>query len=274
MGKEKFVWNDKLMVTAAGIEGGNVAEIRIFIDRPFPEINKSSFDSGIDIEGIILLNVFLSCFRLINNHLDLILNQRESSGYSVTDVEDFKLNLQATMLHRVDSDLPKHSVEDCKKYLKNTIPLFEKIVKNIEFKQNKSKNPLAISLSLFERIKNEDDLKSIVDYVVVLESLLCENEKNLKLKIASRTSSLIQTNSKDKSSVFEFLKEIYHIRSELIHGSDISFDSFSEEFTGARMQLEKIVRSALLEYIDLVDSGLTKKQIIKQLDSIRRTNDS
>jgi len=49
---------------------------------------------------------------------------------------------------------------------------------------------------------------------------------------------------------------------------------FSEEYTGARMYLENIVRRALLEYIKFADSGLTKKQIIKQLDSIASSNDS
>ena len=267
MGKEKFVWNDKLMFTSVGAEGGNVAEVRILIDKPVLEIDKkSSLESGIELEGTLLLTIFLACFRLVNKNLDLVLNQKETYSYSVTDVEDFKSNLQITMLHRVDSDLPQHPIEDCKKYLTNTIPLFEKVIKNIDFKQNKSKNPLAISLPLFYRVTNEDELKSIIDFVVVLESLVCENEKELKYKLASRTASLIQTSSKDTKSEFEFLKEIYRLRSELIHGSYISLDMFSEEFTGTQMYLEQIVRRALLEYIELVDSGLSKKQIVEQLD--------
>ena len=71
---------------------------------------------------------------------------------------------------------------------------------------------------------------------------------------------------------FELLIEIYNLRSELVHGSKISYDNYSEECFVAMTYLEKIVRRALLEYVKLIDSGLSKKQIIKQLDGVCGSN--
>ena len=46
MGKDMFFWNDKLMFKDAGTKHGNIAEVHIFIDRPSPEIDLFSIESG------------------------------------------------------------------------------------------------------------------------------------------------------------------------------------------------------------------------------------
>jgi len=122
-------------------------------------------------------------------------------------------------------------------------------------------------LPLFQRIR-KDGLESIIDYVTVLESLVCENEGELKFKFALRTTLLVEKDVNKRKPTFETLKEIYNYRSKLVHGSDISFDLFSEDDYGVVFWLEIISKHALLEYIELVSSGLSKKEIIAKLDAM------
>lgn len=274
MGKEKYFWNDKLMFKDAGTEHGNIAEVHIFIDRLSPEMDLPSFESGIDVEGLYLINIFLSCFRLVNGHRYLVLDETEVEEYSAYDIEDFKSDLRTTTHNRSETNLPKYPEEDDERDLTNTIPLFEKVIRNIDVNEKEPKNTLAISLHLFQRIDSRDNLKFIIDSAVILESLVCENEGDLKKKFASRTASLLQTSNEDKQRAYEFLKYIYRLRSESIHGSKISLDMFSEKHTGDRLKLEEIVRHALLEYVELIDSGHAKKEIIRQLDSVGSYYDS
>lgn len=144
------------------------------------------------------------------------------------------------------------------------IPLFEKVIKHIQFNQKKS-NPLLVSLPLFYRIEGLD-IENVIDYCTILESLVCQNESELKFKFALRTSLLVEMPEMNKKEVFGFLKDVYNIRSKLVHGSEISLQMFSSENATTLWTLENIVAIALGEYIELVDSGYSKQQIIEKLD--------
>ena len=264
MGTERFVWNDKLIIADAGSEYGNVAEIRFFNDKKISEISKFTFDSDTDAEIMCLMTIFLACFRLVNENIDLELTEELISSYTVNSFEDFKTSSSGLTKEWSDTDFPKIPEKYCREALTNTVPLFEKIIKNIDFKQ---KDPLVTILPFFQQIQYENNSKSLIDLVIVLETLVCENENYLKLKFASRTSSLIQTSPEEEEMNFELLKEIYNLRSRTVHKAEISQNKHSEEYFLANMYLEKIVKRALLKYVELVDSGLTKKQIISQLDS-------
>ena len=139
-------------------------------------------------------------------------------------------------------------------------------MKKIDFKQKYHKNPLSLSLPLFQRIDN-DRTESIIDYVTVLESLVCENEGELKFKFSLRISLLVEKDTKKRQSTFEALKEIYGYRSSLVHGSENAID-FSEDDYGSILWLENITRQALSEYVELVYQGLSKKDIITRLDGM------
>ena len=267
IGKTSFIWNDKLLFRDGGSEYGNIAEVHIFIDRPIPEVN-NKFDELHSVrEGNLIIGIFLACFRLVNKNLELILDQSDISSYSVYDIEDFKSGNYITIHNNTEVDLPKHPEENCKKYLTDTIPLFEKVIKKIDLKQKQQKNPLSIALPRFQRIEDEN-IESIIDYVTVLESLVCENEGELKFKFALRISLLVEKDSRERRSTFEALKEIYNYRSKLVHGSEIPLDLYDDDNYGIILWLQKITGNALLEYIELVYSGLSKKEIIAKLDTM------
>lgn len=266
---ERFVWNDKLMLISSGKNSSNIAEAHVFFDTPLPEFGKKIDDQKQEkdyIESVHFLSIFLACFRLVNDRPELELDSSQSMEHPVKTVEDFKSEESYVSFEDV-SELAEYPVDQCKKFLENTSPLFDKVMKNMVFKQRNAKNPLSISLPLFQRITNSD-IETIIDYSTVLESLVCDNESELRYKFALRTSLLIDKDFEKRKNTFEFLKQIYSIRSNLVHGSEISFEGLLDDDYGIILSLENIVKRALLVYVELVYSGLTKKDIIAKLDSM------
>ncbi|MCV0401652.1 MAG: hypothetical protein K5777_06720 [Nitrosopumilus sp.] len=270
LGEERFIWDDKLMIMDGGNKEGNIAVAHILFEQPMPEMGTNTEDyvdaeSRLSAKGIHLVSVFLACFKLSNSMSYYPrINRSMHGGHPLKSIEDFK-----SYGHKnnpfLNTDMPKESVENNLKFLENTIPLFDKVMKNIDFEQKRQKNPLALSLPIFQKIHGID-IESVIDYSTVLESLVCENEGELKFKFALRTSLLISNDSKSRKELFDFLKKVYNIRSSLVHGSEISFRTFSREHVDIVLNLENIVKRALLEYLEFVNSGLSKKEIIGKLD--------
>ncbi len=102
----------------------------------------------------------------------------------------------------------------------------------------------------------------------MLQSLYYSYSSRNNYKFALRTSLLIDKDFEKRKNTFEFLKQIYSIRSNLVHGSEISFEGLLDDDYGIILSLENIVKRALLVYVELVYSGLTKKDIIAKLDSM------
>ena len=268
LGDERFVWNDKLLLISSGQRSSNIAEAHILFDTPILEFgqrddHKQEKDH---IESVHFLSIFLACFRLANDNPELELDGSQSMEHPVKSIEDFKIEESYVDFEDV-TELAEYPVEQCKKFLENTAPLFDKVMRNMVFKQRNAKNPLSISLPLFQRI-TDDSIETIIDYATVLESLVCENEGELRYKFALRTSLLIDKDHEKRKDTFEFLKQIYSIRSNLIHGSEINIEGFLDDDYGIILSLESIVKRALLEYIELVYSGLSKKEIIAKLDTM------
>lgn len=270
LGDERFIWNDKLMFIDAGTKSGNVAEAHVLIDRPIVQsdgFTRNYLDSHhVDTrEGKHVLSIFLACYRLSNERMHYPkINDSTSGGHPIKNIEDFR-TYRRNNNPFVNCKLEAESVEDNMRDLKNTIPLFEKVMKHIQFNQKKTNNPLLIALPLYQRIAGFD-IEDVIDYCTILESLVCENESELKFKFALRTALLIEMPDMDRKDVFEFLKKVYNIRSRLVHGSEISLQMFSSENANIVFNLENIVAVTLVTYIELVNSGFNKKQIIEKLD--------
>ena len=268
LGDERFMWNDKLLLISSGERSSNIAEAHILFDTPIPEFGqederKQEKDCK---ESVHLLSIFLACFRMVNNHPELELDSYQSEEHPLKSIEDFRTDVSCMDFEDI-SELAEYPAEDCKKFLENTAPLFDKVMKNMVFKQRNAKNPLSISLPLFQRI-TDSGIETIIDYVTILESLVCEDERRLRYKLSRRISLLIDKDPEKRKDTFEFLKQIYGIRSNLIHGSQINIEGFLDDDYGTILYLKSIVNHALLEYIELVYSGLSKKNIIAKLDSM------
>lgn len=267
---ERFIWNDKLMFIDAGTESGNIAEAHILFDHPivndFEDREKYLKQHFHDQkEGKHILSIFLACYKLsIERMYYPRINHVMSGGHPIKNIEDFR-TYKRNNNPFVNCEWKKEPVEDNIRDLKLTIPLFEAVIKHINFNQKKT-NPLLVSLPLYQRIDEDLDIENVIDYCTVLESLICENESELKFKFALRTSLLVEMPDMTKKEVFEFLKNVYKIRSNLVHGSDVSLQMFSSEHANTIFYLKNIVEIALVTYIELIDTGLNKKDIIGKLD--------
>ena len=268
LGNERFVWNGKLLLISSGERSSNIAEAHILFDTPMPEFGQRDErkQEKDHIESVHFLSIFLACFRLVNDHSELELDSSQSMEHPVKSIEEFKTEESYVDFEDI-SELAEYPVEQCKKFLENTALLFDKVMKNMVFKQRNAKNPLSISLPLFQRITDRG-IETIIDYTTVLESLVCENEGELRYKFSLRISLLIDKDPEKRKDTFEFLKQIYSIRSNLIHGSEINIEGFLDDDYGIILRLESIVNHALFEYIELVYSGLSKKDVIAKLDSM------
>ncbi len=267
---ERFVWNNKLLLISSGETSSNIAEAHIFFDKPVPEFGKGidsrSNESKDFVECVHFLSIFLACFRLVNDHPELELDSSQSMEYPVKTIEDF-ISGESNVSFEDVSDLPEYLVDQCKKFLESTIPLFDKVMKNMVFKQRNAKNPLSISLPLFYRI-TDTGIETVIEYSTIIESLVCENESELRYKFALRTALLINTEPEKRKDTFEFLKQIYSIRSNLVHGSEINIEGLLDDDYVIILRLESIIKRALLEYIELVHLGMSKKDIIVKLDAM------
>ena len=269
LGKERIIWNDKMMFMDAGTKNGNIAQVNTLIKHPMRKMGYDVWDfiekSGQDtFEAYQILNIFLACYKLSHDKIfyPSIIPTR-SYKYPIKNVEDFK-TYNPTHTPLFTTRFPREPVEDNVQALKKTIPLFEKVLKNIQFNKKRKNNPLLLALPIYQSIYVDEE--SIIDYTTILESLVCENEGELKFKFALRTSLLVGKNKKTRKSLFEFLKKVYNIRSGLVHGSGISIPVYSKEYSNIRQKLENLVKIALLNYIEFINSGLNKKEIIEKLD--------
>ena len=269
---EKFVWNDKMIFRDGKTELDNVAEVHVLIKKPFPE-SFSDKDLKKDEENreeaLLIVGIFLGCFKLVNPSADIEWNLSEMGAYSVESTKSFKtMDSTETLWSPMHSEYPTPPVKLCLNNLQKTVPLFEKVMqsKHMRKKQYLDNNPLAGSLSLYQKI-TETQTEVLIEYVRVIESLLCKNETRIKKKFAKRTSQLIEQDLQKRKDIYEFLKSVYEIRSDLIHGSDIVLDEGTEEETGVVLSMDAITRKVLMRYIDLIDSGLNKEQIIQRLDN-------
>ncbi|PIN83460.1 MAG: hypothetical protein COV65_03495, partial [Nitrosopumilales archaeon CG11_big_fil_rev_8_21_14_0_20_33_24] len=165
-----------------------------------------------------------------------------SGGNPIKNIEDFRTYRRKNNPF-VNTKIEKEPVEDNIRDIENTIPLFEKVIKHIQFNQKRS-NPLLVALPLYHRIDGLD-IENVIDYCTILESLVCQNESELKFKFALRTSLLVDIADMERKEVFEFLKSVYNIRSKLVHGSDVSLNMFSTENANILLNLENIVAIAL-----------------------------
>ena len=71
IGTEQFVWNDKLLIKDAGTENRNIAEVRIFIDRPMPDFDDKSNDNSRSVLKKFIKNKKIKIFFNKNKKTNL-----------------------------------------------------------------------------------------------------------------------------------------------------------------------------------------------------------
>lgn len=112
-----------------------------------------------------------------------------------------------------------------------------------------------------------------VDYVTSMEALLTNNEPELSFKLPLRMASLLGRSSKEKQDIFDFMREAYGVRSDLVHGDNVSkvltlnVREVKIGFEEAIGRLHSYSRNCIQFAIDLLEAGFRKKdQLTRLLD--------
>jgi hypothetical protein len=83
----------------------------------------------------------------------------------------------------------------------------------------KFRENFSLSSEYFESAKEKEKLRDkLIDYMIVLESLLTEGTSELGFQISFRTALLISKDEKEFISNKDRLKELYNKRSRIVHG--------------------------------------------------------
>lgn len=120
----------------------------------------------------------------------------------------------------------------------------------------------------YQREGMEDRL---IDYVIVLESLLLQPELELKYRLSLRTSVLLSKGDEEKANeIFQFIKQAYDLRSNIVHGKNITktlnrIGMPLEEFVS---KLEGYARDSIREMFIKHQQYRSKEKILNLLDEM------
>ena len=87
-----------------------------------------------------------------------------------------------------------------------------------EFRVSPKKRKISLALNRFYNIHKYNDSEDVIlDAVIAMESLVTSSTQDLTLQFALKISSLISETSQERKSFFKLLKELYHVRSKIVH---------------------------------------------------------
>jgi len=269
LGEKQFNWNDKLIIFHHTDSDENIANIHIVISEPY-KIN--SFEDAISDEenqsqgeAFEMVAMFLSCYHLSN---DFNMPKIITDTWASTDLEPFKTihdvkfsGFKSNNKTEFDNN---YSIEDTHNGLKNTIPLFEKLMSIPE--EHRKAVSTALIMYQSARGTNETFLK-FMGLVTVLEILFTLKNDSIRKRISSRTSALFFDDESKRIELNSKLRTIYKDRSDLVHGNTISLNPRSLYFKHYTFLLS-IIFELLPKYIEKISQGKTKNEIIRYLDSL------
>jgi hypothetical protein len=113
----------------------------------------------------------------------------------------------------------------------------------------------------------------LVDYVACLEALLTQNAPELSFKLRSRMATLLGESPKESQDVFDFMKEVYEVRSDLVHGEELKkvlplrVRETEIEFHEAVGRLHSYCHHCISLAVELIEAGFgNKEKMLRLLD--------
>jgi len=108
----------------------------------------------------------------------------------------------------------------------------------------------------------------VIDFVIALESLFGSSEE-ITYKISIRIALLFGQNEFDTECLRNFMKNLYNLRSKIVHGDDVTKTLRKIKITEnrAKQRLGIITRDSIVAYLYLLESGVKADDIIKHLDT-------
>jgi len=111
----------------------------------------------------------------------------------------------------------------------------------------------------------------LVDYVSSMEALLTQNQPELSFKLPLRMATLIGRSPRECQDVFDFMREVYDVRSKIVHGDDprkflpLKVREVEIDFEEVLGRVHSYSRRSIRFVIDLIDAGFKKKEELLDL---------
>jgi len=108
--------------------------------------------------------------------------------------------------------------------------------------------------------------KKLLDYIGGLENLLVKEKSKKRSLLTKRTANFIGKDRKNWINILNNIENAYELRNKIAHGSkgEISL-SESEKYS---KKMENYTRQSINKWLDMVDKGLTKQDILDSLETV------
>ena len=151
----------------------------------------------------------------------------------------------------------------------------QKIWKQINTAEFGSKKFLNTALRRFNQAKDRELLEDkIIDFLICAEALfLIDSTTELSYRLAHRAAIFLENEASKREEIFSFFKDIYNVRSKIIHGDEITTtklpkklpkksidDRYSLEETCEK--IEEHLRKALLKFIEIANQKGSSKELV------------
>jgi hypothetical protein len=128
---------------------------------------------------------------------------------------------------------------------------------------------MQIAIKRFGSAVGEFEIEDrILDLMIALEALYSDSAGDITYRLAVRIPTLLNVNRHYAFFLSRFVKEIYGVRSSLVHGSKIERNLKTTEFSISESAeiLESITRSSIRKFLNLLKDFNRKEDIIALLD--------
>lgn len=107
-----------------------------------------------------------------------------------------------------------------------------------------------------------------IDFMIALESLFGSSDE-ITHKISIRIAMLFGQNEFDTECLRHLVKNLYNLRSKIVHGDDVikALGKIKITENRAKERLGIITRDSIVAYLHLLESGVKDDDIIKHLDT-------
>ncbi|MCV0367241.1 MAG: hypothetical protein K5798_08290 [Nitrosopumilus sp.] len=140
----------------------------------------------------------------------------------------------------------------------------------IDFSINKNKFLLIAINRFMISYEKENPEDKILDLMICLESLLQDEQGELRFRLSIRTALFLETDKSKRNRVYKVIKKGYDIRSAIAHGGDASVIKIDEEeitLENLVVEIEEYVRRSIKEFIKQLNDNRNRGAIIQKLDA-------
>lgn len=153
----------------------------------------------------------------------------------------------------------------------NEVTEFQEFWKNLSGKNFLKFKPNGIAVRRFasaeEKINYED---KVIDFLIAFEALFFKEGETAELthKISVRVARLLETDFEEKKNQFKEMKDIYKIRSKIVHGDEPSFSRTNfGNLQEVASRTEELLRKSLKIFLNKeIDSKDKHEDFITKLD--------